>query len=40
MCYPKSSIQRLPLAQVCKGDEINWLERLYKLPDTREEKSN
>jgi hypothetical protein len=40
MWHPPSSIQSLPLAQVCKGDEINWLERLYKLLDPRKEISD
>jgi hypothetical protein len=40
MWCPPNSIQSLPLAQVCKRDEIDWLEQLYKLPDTREEKTN
>ncbi len=40
ICCQPSSIQSLPLAQVCKGDEINWLERLYKLKDPRKEKTD
>ena len=38
--YLPGSIQSLPLAQVCKGDEIDFLERLYKLPDPRKEISD
>lgn len=34
------SIARLPLAQASKGEDILWLEGLYKLEDTREEKTN
>lgn len=38
--YLPGSIQSLPLAQVCKGDEIAFLERLHKLPDPRREISD
>lgn len=40
MCCSPSSIQSLPLAQVCKGDDIEFLERLYKLEDPRKEKTD
>ena len=40
ICCPPSSIQSLPLAQVCKSDEIEFLERLYKLEDPRKEKTD
>jgi hypothetical protein len=43
-CCPPSSILSLPLAQICKKDEdaqwVEWLERLYKLGDRREEKTD
>jgi len=38
--YPSSSIQGLPLARASKGDDIDFLERLYKLEDPRKEKTN
>ena len=37
MVFPPSSIQSLPLAPACQGDDIEFLERLYKLPDPRKE---
>jgi len=40
MWYPSSSIESLPLAPVSKGEDIQWLERLYKLEDPREEKTD
>jgi len=39
ICCPPSSIQSLPLAQICKKDGdaqwVGWLEQLYKLEDKR-----
>lgn len=39
MWYPSSSIQSLPLASASKGDDIEFLERLYALEDLRKKKT-